>query len=155
MEFRHCDLLWEPIPLETLDPTMCGATSTMDGHPQRGPPTTGTAWPSSSLVSSALMALVAPRDLNNLSFPTHLWPRGGEGDGAKFWPKPHLDAAHGPGFPYKIQLCLCPVEEGRSRVGFKPLNGIYPGLPSGLVADEELDMGLLPFLFLLLMEMND
>lgn len=133
--------------------TSCGSPSRWrcwtHGHLQKGPPAMGTPWPSFSLVSSAL---VAPRDLKNLSFSTLCpWARGGEGDGAKLWPKPWM-LLMGQAFPTKSSWACVHWWSPWSRVGFKPLNGIYPGLRSGPVAEEGPDVGLFPFLFLFLLE---
>lgn len=137
--------------------TSCGSPSRWrcwtHGHLQKGPPTMGTPWPSFSLVSSGgtggTEGPQKPFLFHTLSMGKR-WRRR--------WSKAlaqTLDAAHGPGFSYKIQLGLHPLEQGRSpwsRVGFKPLNGIYPGLRSGPVAEEGPDVGLFPFLFLFLLE---
>lgn len=99
-----------------------------------------------------LVALVAPRDLKNLSFSTLCpWARGGEGDGAKLRPKPWI-LLMGQAFPTKSSWACVHWWSPWSRVGFKPLNGVYPGLRSGPVAEEGPDVGLFPFLFLFLLE---
>lgn len=61
----------------------------------------------------------------------------------------------GQAFPTKSSCAFVQWKEPMEQGGIQTLNGIYLGLGNGLVADEGPDMGLLPFLFFLLMEMME
>lgn len=101
--------------------TSCGSPSRWrcwtHGHLQKGPPTMGTPWPSSSLVSSGgtggTEGPQKPFLFHTLSMGKR-WRRR--------WSKAlaqTLDAAHGPGFSYKIQLGLCPLVEPMEQGGIQ------------------------------------
>lgn len=88
---------WKSNPLEICG---CRVGNQHHSHLQKGPPTMGAPWPSSSLLlplqschsSDSIGGTEWPQ--KPLLFTCCTWPRNGEGDGAKPWSKPHFDDVH-------------------------------------------------------------